>query len=292
MPTSAAIAAAARRLSPVIITTSSPSSRRRRIAAAELGLTVSATAITAAGRPSTATPMRVLPAASSASTSAASGRSTRRAAADDDLAPLDDGADAVPGEGLEARRRPATSRPRSAAAASDRVGERVLGAALGRAPAQLAAASSSPAPPRAAEQHDVGHARLALGDRPGLVEHDGVELVRGLERGAVADQDAVLGALAGADHDRRRRRQAERARAGDDQHGDEVEQGVGERGLRSEGQPDDERERGDADDRRDEVATRSRRPAARSAASSPAPARPGGRSARAPCRCRPAWRGR
>ena len=41
-----------------------------------------------------------------------------------------------------------------------------------------------------------------------------------LERLAAPDQDAVLGRLAGADHDRGRRRQAERAGAGDDQHRD------------------------------------------------------------------------
>ena len=50
-----------------------------------------------------------------------------------------------------------------------------------------------------------------------------------LERLAAADQDAVLGRLAGADHDRGRRGQPERARAGDDQHRD--------RGAEREGQP-------------------------------------------------------
>ena len=155
--------------------------------------------------------------------------------------------------------------PRSSAAASS-------AAASGCSEPRSAAAarrstSSSPSarhsagrrprrPPRrpVAEQHDVGDARLALGDRAGLVEHDGVELVRRLERGAVADQDPVLGALAGADHDRRRRGQPERAGARDHEHGDEVEQRVRERGLRADDEPDDERERGDADDGGHEVA--------------------------------------
>ncbi len=43
---------------------------------------------------------------------------------------------------------------------------------------------------------------LAVGDGAGLVEHDGVEFVRGLQGLAARDQDAALGALAGADHDR------------------------------------------------------------------------------------------
>ena len=55
------------------------------------------------------------------------------------------------------------------------------------------------------------------------------QLVRRLQRRAVADEHAVLGALAGAHHDRRGRRQAQGAGAGDHQHGDEVEQGVVER---------------------------------------------------------------
>jgi len=78
--------------------------------------------------------------------------------------------------------------------------------------------------------------------------------VRRLEGGAVADEDPVLGALPGADHDRRRRGQAEGAGAGDDEHGDEVEQAVREGRLGAEEQPGDQGHSGDADHGGDEVA--------------------------------------
>ena len=54
-----------------------------------------------------------------------------------------------------------------------------------------------------------------------------------------------FGAAARADHDRHRRRQPERARAGDDQHRDGVDQRVRQPRLRPDRRPDDER-----DDRR------------------------------------------
>ena len=43
---------------------------------------------------------------------------------------------------------------------------------------------------------DLGDRRAAEGQRPGLVEHDGVHAVGHLERLAAADQDAGLGAAA------------------------------------------------------------------------------------------------
>ena len=71
---------------------------------------------------------------------------------------------------------------------------------------------------------DVGHLGLAVRERAGLVEDDRRDLVGGLERVAGLDEDAVLGALAGADHDRGRRGETERARARDDDDGDAGEQ--------------------------------------------------------------------
>ena len=109
---------------------------------------------------------------------------------------------------------------------------------------------ASPAP----AGRDVGHRRPALGDRAGLVEHDRAHGVSGLERGAVADEHTVLGAFAGAYHDGRRGGQAQRARAGDDQHGDGVDEGVVHGGLRSGQQPHHERGRGDHHDGRHEPA--------------------------------------
>ena len=78
---------------------------------------------------------------------------------------------------------------------------------------------------------------------PVLSSTTAVDAAGGLERLAVADQDAQLGGLAGADHDRGRRGQAEGAGAGDDQdrdgRADREHQPVG---LRPEGQPAEERD--------------------------------------------------
>ena len=62
-------------------------------------------------------------------------------------------------------------------AGDDRVRQGVLRVALGRRDQanQLALFDD-------ADQNDIGEGRLALGDRARLVEHDGVELVRGFER--------------------------------------------------------------------------------------------------------------
>ena len=78
---------------------------------------------------------------------------------------------------------------------------------------------------------DVRHRRLALRDRAGLVQHDRLQLLGPLQRLGAAEQDAVLRALARAHHDRGRRRQAQRARAGDDQHRHHVDHGRGEAGV-------------------------------------------------------------
>ena len=138
-----------------------------------------------------------------------------------------------------------TSRPRSAAAARIAAAERVLAAALGAGhEAQQAVVVEgrrrevAPVPdPNSTTSVTRGLPSVMV---PVLSSTTVLELVRRLERGAVADEHAVLGALAGADHDRRRRRQAEGAGARDDEHGDEVEQRVVERRRRAEDEPDDE----------------------------------------------------
>ena len=71
----------------------------------------------------------------------------------------------------------------------------------------------------------------------GLVEHDRPDPPRLLEHLGAADQDAELRATAGADHQRRRRREAERARAGDDQHRDGGRERVRGRARRTASQP-------------------------------------------------------
>ena len=67
---------------------------------------------------------------------------------------------------------------------------------------------------------------LALGQRAGLVDDDRVDLLQHFQRLGVAEQHAQLRAAAGADHDRHRRGEAERARARDDEHGDRVDERV------------------------------------------------------------------
>ena len=62
------------------------------------------------------------------------------------------------------------------------------------------------------------HPRLSFRQRAGLVHDQRVDPLEPLERFGVSDQHARAGAPARADHDGHRRRQAERARAGDDQH--------------------------------------------------------------------------
>ena len=83
---------------------------------------------------------------------------------------------------------------------------------------------------RPARQHHIGvltgcgldcaDVHLTGGHRAGLVEHHSVNTADGLENLRLLDQHAQLGAAAGPYQDRRRRGQAQRARAGDDQHCD------------------------------------------------------------------------
>ena len=75
---------------------------------------------------------------------------------------------------------------------------------------------------------------------------------RRLQRLALAEQNAELGRASRAGHDGRGRREAHGAGAGDDEHGDRVDQRVGETRLRTDQHPDDEGERGDGEDGRDE----------------------------------------
>ena len=126
--------------------------------------------------------------------------------------------------------------------------------------------------------------------RAGLVEHDRVDRAGRLENLRTADQDAELRAAAGADEERDRRGEPERAGAGDDEHGD----GGAERGggREAEQQPGGERRECDRDDDRHEDA---RDPVGEALQPPPcrtAPVPPAAPSGRAGCRCRPGSRGR
>ena len=67
--------------------------------------------------------------------------------------------------------------------------------------------------------HDIGHGRLAAGDRARLIEHHGAHAAQILQRLGALKQNAHLGALAGAHHNGDGCGQAERTRTTDHQHG-------------------------------------------------------------------------
>ena len=79
--------------------------------------------------------------------------------------------------------------------------------------------------------------RFAFGQRAGFVDHQVSTLSQNLERFGVLDQDAAAGAAAHRHHDRHGRREAERAGAGDDQHGHGVHQRVRQARLRARNEP-------------------------------------------------------
>ena len=107
---------------------------------------------------------------------------------------------------------------------------------------------------------DGGHGHLAGGDRPGLVQDHGVDGAGGLQGLVALDEDAELGAAAGGHHQGGRGGQAERARAGDDQHG----QGGAERvtGRAARQQPAGQRQRRAGQHATGRTPRRSGRPAA------------------------------
>ena len=98
----------------------------------------------------------------------------------------------------------------------------------------------------------VGQSHLAAGDGAGLIEHDGVDLASGLQHLRTLDEDAHLRTAPGADEQRGRGCQTQRAGAGDDEHGDRC----GERGGDGEpaSQPGAEGDERDDDDDRHEDA--------------------------------------
>ena len=106
-------------------------------------------------------------------------------------------------------------------------------------------------PDRGFHGHEAG---LSFGQRSRLVDDQCRYAFQDLERLGVAKQDAELGAAPGPDHDRHRRREPERARARDDQHGDGVDQRMREARLGARHAPDGERRDRDRHDGGDEPA--------------------------------------
>ena len=256
MPTCAAIACAVARRSPVIIQTSSPARCSRATASADAGFTVSATAMQAQQGAVARHEHR------RGTVARRLGRERRRAGRC--RCPRRPGSGSVPTRIVVPSTVARTPRPATAskAVAFDRLDRRAhrRGArsprpgdarCRARRPRRRGAARASEIAGPELDARDRG---LAAGDRAGLVEHDGRDRLRPLQCGAVADQDAVLGALAGADHDRRRGGQAHGARAGDDEHRDRARQRVGQPRLGAEQHPAGEGRRGDDDHDRHEPA--------------------------------------
>ena len=164
-----------------------------------------------------------------------------RGIAEHDLPALDRAERALAGRASRSRSTGAVARPRSSAAATMATAS---GCSLARS--RLAASRSSLVLGEARGRHDRGHSRLALGQRAGLVDDQRVDLLHALQRLGVLDQHARLGAAPDADHDRHRRGEPERARAGDDQHRDGRDQAVGEARLGSPDRPGGEGQQRDA----------------------------------------------
>ena len=173
--------------------------------------------------------------------------------------------------------------PRVSRRADDRRGERMLAAALDRRgePQQLVL---GPRRRRRRSRSAAGRPSVSV---PVLSTTSVSTRASSSSASAFLISTPGVRAAAGADHDGHRRRQAERARAGDDQHRHGVDQRVREARLRARRRP---RRRtssaATSDHRRHEVRRRPDRRAAESARACAAPRRPSARSARAACRCR------
>ncbi len=202
----------------------SPRARSRRTASALVGLTASATTSTARARPSQPTATAVRPSASAPRLGVRQRGGQFQRAVGQQLARGRPGPRArpprparpAPGDGGEVRRHRERAGAGRAAAAGDGPGDRVLRGVLERAgqPQHLAPRCSPSARCDGDQRHRAG------GHGAGLVEHDGVDPAGRLQHLGALDQDAQLRAAPGADHQRGRRGQPQRARAGDDQHGD------------------------------------------------------------------------
>ena len=270
-PTASAVV----RLSPVSITTRMPSARSASSAAAAPSLTGSATVRSPAALPSTATNMTIWPSRRSSSrarveVARVDRRAPQRARRLPTATRLPSTAPLTPFPVCEAnaegsaRLSPRSAAPATMAAAS--------GCSLARS--RLAARRSSSSSAMPASGDDLGEPRLALGQGAGLVDDQGVDLLHQLERLGVLDEHAGARTAAGPDHDRHRRRQPERARAGDDQHRDRVDQREPQRRRRPEHGPHDEREHRRGDDAGHEPARDACRPAPGSARACAAPRPP------------------
>ena len=99
----------------------------------------------------------------------------------------------------------------------------------------------------------IGQFGPALCKRSGLVDNERIDPGKGLQRLRILDQDAGLGTASGGRHDGHRRREAEGARTGDNQHRDRRDKRVGEGRVGPEDGPDYEGDDGNTDHGRHET---------------------------------------
>ena len=152
----------------------------------------------------------------------------------------------LPGQRLERPSPSPSGTPRSARAATIAAAS---GCSLPRS--RLAASRSSSASSASPAATTDDEPRLALGQRARSCRRPACRPCASTSS-ASAFLISTPGrrAAAGRHHDRHRRRQAQRARAGDDQHRHRVDQRVRQPRLGPDSRPDDERDDGDRDDRR------------------------------------------
>ena len=213
MPTLAATVRAVSALSPVSIITSMPAAFSLLTASADVGRIRSASAMTPSARPSRPTPTTVLPArcrgvtSSSGSVMPCSARNATEPSA------------AVWPRSMAVTPLPATDANCCTLSGAhafgigrrhDRQGERVQGSLL-----QARCDTQDIGTRRRSQRQHAGHHGAAFGQGSRLVDDQHVEPPRFFERACIPDQQTELRAASGADHDRGRRRQAERTRACD-----------------------------------------------------------------------------
>ena len=95
----------------------------------------------------------------------------------------------------------------------------------------------------------IRQAGFAHRQRAGLVKGHHLDVLQGLQRFTLAEQDAQFGAASGSDHDRCRRRQPHGTGAGDNQNRHGVDKAKGQGRLRAKNQPDDKGQRGQCHNR-------------------------------------------
>ena len=132
--------------------------------------------------------------------------------------PQRDGLQRYPGHLDRLPREPAHLRRTNRLSRSPRptiaVGQRVFASG-----SRLAGSRRTSASPISADRHERRESGPAFGQRAGLVDDQCVDRFEPLERFGVLNEHAGRRASTRADHDRHRRGEPERTRAGDDQHG-------------------------------------------------------------------------